>query len=191
MKYYATVVLMLTMIITALLTGSLSAERPVKLYKEESDILIEEEKMTVSGFYFFENRSDFELDVSISYPFQVNDQQEYPEEVTVLDPESPVAFEKEERAITWKQHFEPSSIETVLIEYEQVLKEKEATYILKRKSLNGKVDKISLVIQVPYEFSSVSFSVEPDSSRMDENKRYYYLSRRYFIPKKDLTITWE
>ncbi len=191
MKDNALPVFLLITTMTMLFTGLLSAERPVKLYKEESDILLEQGKMTVSGCYYFENRSDFELEVSIIYPFQVNEQQAYPDTVTLLDPDNPIAYEKEGDGIKWTQHFEPSSIETVLVNYEQVLKKREATYILKRAFLNGKVDKISLVIQVPLAFTNVSFSVEPDSTRTDEKHQYFFLTRRYFTPKKNLTITWE
>jgi hypothetical protein len=191
MKENALPAFLLITILIVLFTSLLSAERPVKLYKEESDILLEQGKMAVSGCYYFENRSDFELDVSIIYPFQVNEQQIYPDKVTLLDPDNPIAFEREGAGIKWTQHFEPSSIETVLVAYEQELKKREATYILKRKFLNGKVDKSSLVIQAPLEFTNVSFSVEPDSASTDENHQYFYLTRRYFTPKKNLTITWE
>jgi hypothetical protein len=166
-------------------------EKPIKLYKEESTIALKESNIAVRGLYFFENRSDFELDVSISYPFQVNAQQLFPEAVALLDPKKPLTFEKEKTGIQWTQHFEPSSIETVLVAYSQVLKEKEAIYMLKRSSWNGKVDKISIVIELPLTFKNVSLSLEPDSSRVDEHKQSFFITRRYFEAKQDLAITWE
>jgi hypothetical protein len=166
-------------------------EKPVKLYKEESSIALGEGSLDVRGTYFFENRTDFELDVAIFCPIHTDDAQPFPGKVTLLDPRDPVPFEKEEQGIQWSQHFEPSGIETVLVSFVQAIEQNRATYILKRKVWGEKIDKFSIIITAPLSYANISISIEPDSLRSDEHKQYYYITKRYFEAKQDLVITWE
>ncbi|GAH48916.1 unnamed protein product, partial [marine sediment metagenome] len=34
-------------------------------------------------------------------------------------------------------------------------------------------------------------SMEPDSVRTEEDKQFYYITRRYFLPEEDLKISWQ
>lgn len=167
------------------------AEKPVKFYKEETTIILQEGSFQVRGLYFFENRSDFELDVSITYPFQVNTAQSFPKNISLLDPRDPLPYEKTETGIRWSQHFEPSSVETVHVAYAQTVQQKQASYFLTRKFWNEKVDKICLIIEAPLLFQNVSISIEPDSSKTDESTQFFYITKRYFKTKQNLTISWE
>lgn len=181
----------LAIVLTFVCEKSLWGEKPIKLYKEETTIAIEEHALSVNGFYFFENRTDFELDVSISYPFPVSNQQLFPEPVAVLDPEDPIEHEKRGKGIRWSHHFEPASIETVLVKFSQALKAKRATYLLRRGLWDGKVDKISMVVTLPSSFENVTLSIEPDSLGSDEQTQNFFITRHYFEPEQDLLITWE
>lgn len=189
MKHQTTIVLAI-ILFSACATAAFG-EKPVKLYKEETTIVIENNSFSVRGLYFFENRSDFELDVTITYPFFVDVSQSFPDEIELLDPGQPIEFEKKENTIQWSQHFEPSGIETVFVAYTQKIEKKKARYILKKKFWNEKVDKTHIAIEAPLEWTNIALSIEPDSSRTDEHKRYFYLTKRYFLAKSDLIITWE
>ncbi len=191
MKHQVIIIVVLITMLVIVSTKHAHAEKPVKFYKEETTITLQEGSIQVQGLYFFENRSDFELDVSITYPFQVNTAQSFPENITLLDPRDPLPYEKTETGIQWSQYFEPSSIETVHVAYTQTVQQKQATYVLTRKFWNEKVDKIYLIIKAPLSFQNVSISIEPDTSKTDEITQFFYITKRYFKANQNLTISWE
>jgi hypothetical protein len=178
-------------IVILLCSGFAQAEKPVKFYKEETTITLQENSVSVQGFYFFENRSDFELDVSLLYPFYIDPFQLFPRTIRVLDPVDPITFEEKEKGIQWSQHFEPTGIETVLVHYDQEIKQTQATYVLEKSSWNSKVDNISILVEAPLSFLNMSLSIEADSSNADGKHQYFYITRRYFTPEQDLAISWE
>ena len=86
-------------------------------------------------------------------------------------------------------HFEPIAVETVVVEYKQIIKEESATYILE-KMWKEKIDKAMFIIETPLDFKELNLSIKPDSVKIEENKQVYYITKRYFLPKSNLNITW-
>lgn len=169
------------------------AEMPVKFFKEEINITLKKNSVNVRGLYFFESKSDFdEMKIKMFYPFPVDTSHLYPEKIKVLNPENPLEFNKKKDGIEWNLYFEPLGVETVLVEYKQKIKEKNATYILTTTKLwKQKIDKATFIIESPEEFKELNFSIKPDSVKSKAKKQFYYITRRYFLPKTDLKISWE
>jgi hypothetical protein len=177
-------------IIFAFITVLLFADSPIQFYKEDTEISIADNTISVKGLYFFENSTDFEIDADVVYPFYVDGFNSFPEKITVLNPEDPLDFVKAKNKITFSLHFSPVGIETVSVEYSQTIKKKKTTYLLK-KFWNDKTDKTSLVIETPSTFGDLHLSLEPDSVKTIKKKRFYYITKRFFQPKNDLKISWE
>ncbi len=168
------------------------AEMPVKFFKEEINITLKKNSVNVRGLYFFESKSNLEIDVSMFYPFPIDSSHFYPAKIKVLDPENTLDFVKKNTGIKWTLHFEPLGVKTVLVEYKQKIKEKNATYILTTTKLwKQKIDKATFIIEAPEEFKELNFSIKPDSVKTKAKKQFYYITRRYFLPKTDLKISWE
>ncbi|MCK4576703.1 hypothetical protein KAU34_09870 [candidate division WOR-3 bacterium] len=166
------------------------AEIPIKFYKEETTIKLKENSVIIQGLYFFENRSDFEMLVNMFYPFFINNTNIYPEKIKALDPKNPIDYTKSEKGIEWSLHFEPIGVETVFVEYNQKLKQKSATYILK-KFWEEKIDKTSLIIETSLSYKEINFSIEPDSVKTKNDNKIFYITKRYYLPEKNLKITWK
>ena len=166
------------------------AETPIKFFKGEINIELEKNCVHVQGLYFFENKSNFEIDVIMVYPFPINSSHLYPEKIDVLDPKNHIELTKKKNGIEWVLHFEPVSVETVFVEYKQKINNKSAAYIL-NKLWKEKINKLLFIIEAPLEFKELNISIEPDSVRTEENKQIYYITRRYFLPKEDLKISWQ
>ena len=172
-----------------LLISDSSAETPIRFFKEEIIIELSENSIYVRGLYFFDNRSNFEIDATIVYPFPVDTNHLYPNKIEVFDPKHPIDFVKRNEGIEWTLHFEPIAVETVVVEYKQIIKEESATYILE-KLWKEKIDKAMFTIETPLDFKELNLSIKPDSVKIEENKQVYYITKRYFLPKGDLKITW-
>lgn len=166
------------------------AEMPIKFFKGEINIKLEKNYVHVQGLYFFENKSNFEIDVIMVYQFPINSNHLYPEKINVLDPINHIDLTKKKNGIEWVLHFEPNSVETVFIEYKQKINNKSAVYILD-KLWKEKINKLQFIIEAPLEFKELSISMEPDSVRTEEDKQFYYITRRYFLPEEDLKISWQ
>ncbi len=166
------------------------AKAPIKLYKEETRITLEKNSVTIQGYYYFENNSDFELDVDFIYPFHVSSLHFFPEKISILDPRSKINFTKRKEAVKWTVHFLPVGMETVYVGYQQEIKEKSVLYIL-NKFRTEKIDKLQFIIEIPLDLMDISISLKPDSSKTIDQTKFFYITRRYFKPQEKLKITWK
>jgi len=168
------------------------AEIPIKFFKEEIHINLKKQSIQVSGLYFFENKSNFEIDVTMTYAFPIDSSHFYPDTIKVLAPESPLDFVRKRNWVEWTIHFEPSGIETVFVEYKQIIEEKCATYILSTTKLwKEKIDIANFIIEAPVEFKEMNISIRPGSVKIKGDKQLYYITRRNFVPESDLKISWQ
>ena len=166
------------------------AKAPIKLYKEETRITLEKNSATIQAHYYFENSSNFELDVDFIYPFHVSSLHLFPEKISILDPRSKINFTKRKKTVKWTVHFLPMGIETVYVGYLQVIKQKSVLYIL-NKFRTEKIDKLQFIIETPLDLMDISISLKPDSSKTIDQTKFFYITRRYFNPQEKLKITWK
>jgi len=167
------------------------ADMPVEFFKEEVNIKLGKNTATIKGLYFFENNSDFHIDATISYPFSVDSNHQYPTKIKILDPRQPLRFTKTKKGIKWMLHLDPNGIMKVSVEYSQKVKGNTITYILtSTKFWKKKMDKAMFTIETPTDFPKLNISLEPDSVKDRENKIFYFITKRYFLPEKDLKVIW-
>lgn len=167
------------------------AEAPVKFFKEEVSLEVVKNSVTLQGLYFFENTSNFEMDVNVVYPFSIDSTHLYPDKIKISVDDNPIDFTKNKDGIRWTLHFAPNMVETVFVEYRQKIKEKSVTYILTSIKLwKDKLDKLTFIIKAPEEFKELNISIKPDSVKTKKGRLFYYITRRYFLPKEDLKISW-
>jgi hypothetical protein len=167
----------------------LVADTPVTLFKEEVKITFQKTSMEVRGLYYFENTSSMEFEVKMVFPFPVDKNHPYPEEIEIKNPAATIDFANTDKAVEWNLNFEPAGVETLFIKYNQELKVNSAIYKLK-KLWDGKIDKLSFLILVPEDFEEINFSLEPDSIKTEKKQRKIYITKRFFTPENDLKITW-
>ena len=169
----------------------LFAEMPIRFFKENIRIELSINRMIVKGTYFFVNQSDFDIDVDMTYLFYVDSLHPYPERIEAAVGKLGLPFRKNEKNIVWSLHFKPESVDTVSVTYTQELKSKDAIYIMNTAQLwNQKLDRASFVIITPKNFPKISFSIEPDSFITKRNEKIYYITKRYYTPKKNFIMTW-
>ncbi|MCX7784619.1 MAG: hypothetical protein N2201_00065 [candidate division WOR-3 bacterium] len=88
--------------------------------------------------------------------------------------------------------FRPQTIETLKVFYQQALKGNQCRYILvTTKYWRIPLEQANFIIDVAENLKDVQFSYLPDSVIHQNNRRYYYLSKKNFMPKKDLTVKWK
>ncbi len=183
-------IMLIVFFVTFLISHSF-ADMPIEFFKEEVNIELGKNTMTVKGLYFFENVSDFDIDATISYPFSIDSNHQYPTKIKILNPRHPIDFTKMEKGIKWTLNFKPNGINKVSVEYTQRIEENSITYILTNSKLwKRKIDKAMFTIETQKDFAELNISLEPDSIKVKNDKKLHFITKRYFLPKKDLKIVW-
>jgi len=161
---------------------------PIRFFREEVKIVIDSFRVTVAGTYHFKNLTNQSKTAKVCYPFPIDEFHFYPDLILT----SEFDYTKNDSGITLLKNFKPMAQESLSILYQQKLKDRQVRYILlTTKHWQRPLTEARFVISLPKDFKSPQFSYRPDSLRQQDQRRYYYLTKKNFFPKKDLIITWQ
>ena len=162
-------------------------EGPIVFYRERVVISLAPGEVAVEGLYFFRNTSSRERRARVYYPFPIDEDHPYPDQVEVEG----FQFTREERGISWWMDFPACSATTVKVRYQQRLYMNSATYIL-TSTLYWKrpLRRAEFVIKAPLDWQGLTISYSPDRRVTKGGFVYYYITKTDFMPDRDLVIRW-
>jgi hypothetical protein len=149
---------------------------------------IDSGRVAVSGTYYFKNLTNQTKTAKIFYPFPIDEYHYYPDLILV----SGFDYTKTDSGISFIMKFKPLSLESLAVFYEQRLTNTQARYILTTtQRWQNPLVKARFIINVPENFTAIQLAYPPDSSIKKDNRIYYYIMKKNFMPKKDLIVTWQ
>ncbi len=154
---------------------------------------IEDGRVTVTGHYYFRRNDPEKVSIPLIYPFPVNGNMSFPDTVEVFqgDRLSPVEYREniQSGAIYFKVNVEMESEFTV--RYSQELHAPEAVYILETTKAWGRpLLWAEFVFSLPAHLRMTECSYTPDSSTSEDNRTVYRITRKNFMPDRNLTVRW-
>ncbi len=182
--------LLVIILIGALLSTSCRRKHqlPVKFYREDVSIWVEEGEVTVQGIYYFKNRTDYRRKFSLLFPFPVDSLHMYPYEIEVIDTD----FKKSKKGITFDIIIDTEGTVSSEITYKQKLLTKSARYILSTARVwLEPIERAGFVVSLPEDFENYSVSYKPDSIVHKNDRIFYYFEKENLLPDKDIEIIWE
>ncbi|MBS4015639.1 MAG: DUF4424 family protein [Candidatus Latescibacteria bacterium] len=160
---------------------------PVRFVSEEIRISIDRQEVSVNAVYYFQNFSRELKTGLIFYPFPIDQYHYYPDSIVIAGYD----FTRNDSGVNYVMRFRPNAQETVKVFYAQKLKANQTRYILTTtQSWKSPLKQARFIVDMPSEFSKAVFSYEPDSVRLTENRRRYYINEKNFMPDKDLIVNW-
>lgn len=161
---------------------------PVKFYREDVSVWVEDGEVTVEGIYYFKNRTDYRRKFRLLFPFPVDSLHMYPYEIEVANSD----FKKSKKGITFDIILDAEGSVSSKITYKQKIFTKSARYILSTARVwLEPIERAGFVVSLPEEFENYSISYKPDSTIHKNDRIFYYFEKEKFIPDKDIVITWE
>jgi len=86
----------------------------------------------------------------------------------------------------------PSGSQTLRLRYEQRLTGRRAAYLVTTaRRWRRPLRRADFVIRVPAAWRGVALSYPPDRDTVQGSLRILRFSRRGFVPKKELVVTWD
>lgn len=163
---------------------------PVEFFKEKVIINIDSSSVFVEGLYWFRNLSKDSLSLPTFFPFPVDSTHLYPDFIYLFQNRA-LPFLKSDTGIYFKIMMEPKSEVLFKVYYHQKIKEPSAQYIITTlKKWKKPIQKADFIITLPKDFPSINLSYPPDSIRERNNKKYYFITKKNFMPEKDILIHW-
>lgn len=161
---------------------------PIKFISEEIYMTIDSGKVSISATYYFRNTSNESKSALIFYPFPTDEYHYYSDSISVFG----LDYTKNDSGLNFIMKFKPNAVDTLKVFYTQKLKANQARYILTTtKHWREPIREARFIIDLPESFSGIYFSYKPDSLIRTTNRVFYYLSKKNFMPKKDLIIIWQ
>jgi hypothetical protein len=177
--------LLLTLIVIGCQRNS---SNPIKFQSEEIRMSVDSSRVSIAATYYFKNDSTQLLRARIFYPFPIDEYHYYPDSIVVLG----LDYTQNDSGIDLAMKFEPACIETLNIFYQQKLKGNQARYILTTtKHWKNPLQQSSFIIDIPDNLQNLEMSYLTDSIIQKDSRKYYYLTKRNFMPEQDLVIKWE
>lgn len=176
----------------------LEDRRPIEFYRERISMKIRSDILEVKGFYYFRNNIGQSLSIPITYPFPVDDYHRFPDSVAVSfadgDSVVDVEFIQREKAdcISLILPLNPGRDNIMEVFYRQKLSDKTARYILTTTAHWGQPFEIGeYFISIPAEFDGVNVNYDSFVESRDGDERIFSLSKKRFMPDKDLIVNWK
>ncbi len=161
---------------------------PIRFISEEIKIAIDSFQATVVGTYHFKNLTNQSKTAKIFYPFPIDEFHYHPDLILIAG----LDYTKSDTGITFLMEFKPMTTESLSILYRQGLKDKQFRYILlTTKHWQKPIKEAKFIISLPEEFRLTQLSYKPDSLNQQDRRQYYYITKKNFMPQKDLIITWQ
>ena len=171
-----------------LLAGTALADGSVEFTSERIEMSIRGNTLTIRGTYHFTNPNPEPVRVTMLYPFPVDATHPFPHAIRV----KPIAYRKVKDGITWTVEAGPNGKPFVDVVYSQKCRERSAKYILTTTKAWGQALKqAEFIVRVPSSFKEVTLSYTPDSLKEIKGEQVFYLTRKDFLPEKDLEVRWK
>lgn len=144
--------------------------------------------LTVRGTYHFTNPNPEPVRVTMLYPFPIDATHPFPHAIRV----KPIAYRKVKDGIIWTVEAGSNGKLFVDVVYSQRCLDRSAKYILTTTQAWGQALKqAEFVVRVPSSFKEVTLSYSPDSLKETKGGQFFYLTKKNFLPDKDLEVRWK
>ena len=171
-----------------LLRGAALAGGSVEFTSERIEMSIRGNTLTIHGIYHFTNPNPEPVRVTMLYPFPVDATHPFPHAIRV----KPIAYRKVKDGITWTVEAGPNGKPFVDVFYSQRCLDRSAKYILTTTQTWGQALKqAEFIVRVPSSFKEVTLSYTPDSLKEIKGEQVFYLTRKEFLPDKDMEVWWK
>ncbi|MBN1290370.1 MAG: hypothetical protein JXB48_00900 [Candidatus Latescibacteria bacterium] len=160
---------------------------------EKIYINIQNDRVSVTGHYFFHNHDSGKRIIPLSYPFPVNEEMEFPDSISVYlsDDSSSISFEKNEKHGVVFFAVPVTGLTEFVVSYSQKLHGSTARYILTTTQTWKEPLKYAVFsISTPQNFKNLKFNYKPDLTKSEHDCILHIIERTDFMPDKDLYITW-
>lgn len=160
--------------------------------KEKIEMTVHDSNFTITGKYYFFNKSDREIVTSFYYPFVVNRDYLYPDSILILNENNiPINYSKSKEGVFFSIKTPPKDTSEFTAFYKQKNLIQQAEYILTttqnwKKSLR----EAEYVINLPSNFDLKYISLKPDSQKNSSLFKTYYITKNDFMPKTNLIVEW-
>ncbi|NQV38216.1 MAG: hypothetical protein HQ509_09470 [Candidatus Marinimicrobia bacterium] len=162
----------------------------------ESEIIsfeIDSTKCTVRAEYYFRNADISEIiNQVLFYPFPINEYTPFPESIDVISPENhQMDYSQVSNGIFFKVSIPSDSTVCYVVNYTQMLNINKFEYILTSTQKWGRpLSSATFNIYHDPNLELKSLSYKPDSTYIDSNKQVIRISKKQFLPIKNLIIEW-
>ena len=163
---------------------NLLAQNKLDFIGEKIDFVINSDRFSVNGIYYFSNNSEHEIRQTILFPFSKNTDSIAVKRVYNLTYSENLPFQELDNAVAFKVLLLPKDTIKVNIAYSQKTV-KENTYILESTQTWGQALKradYSLTFDASVQIDSVSF--KPDSL----DSHVYYWEKQDFYPYENFKV---
>ncbi len=175
-------------LLLVLFFGTLRAGGLVEFTSERIEMRVRGNVVTIHGTYHFTNPNPKPVRVTMFYPFPVDSSHPYPHAIRV----KPIAYHKVKDGITWTLDALPKTLSTVEVTYSQTCRDRSARYILTTTRAWGRgLRQAEFTVRVPGAFKEVALSYSPDSLKELNGEQVFYLTKKDFLPDKDLMVQWK
>lgn len=176
-------------------TGSREISGRISFVSEHIDMAVEPGRQIITGYYTFRRTGNSPQRFTVSYPFPVNDDMHFPDNISVcrVSDNTRVNVNKhfDHDSVSFEVPFDKANTVTVAVRYIQRLSAHEARYILTTTAAWGKpLEHAEFVISIPDTLNHVALSYTPDLTIIDEGRIIYSMKRSQFMPEKDLVVRW-
>lgn len=166
----------------------------IQFYREDITFELSKEYFKVNGNYYFRNLNFDPVKTKLIYPFPTDSAYGSADSVFALDvlTKDDKLIKLTSKAAAIELTINPFDTTVLNIGYKQKLKSDRAEYILTTTKGWGKafesvkynlVTDTSLVIR--------SFSYEPDTSYLNDDKYFYQWEKKAFLPERDFIIMFD
>lgn len=179
-----------------IMNGLVTYCQSLEFYREDLDFEIKDRYIIVEGVYYFSNVSNKEIHQALIYPFPVNDSL-YGEvdTIAVVDIGGDMKdhiIRKSKNAVLFSINLAAYETIKFRIYYKQKLLKKQAEYILTTTAYwHQPLEQANYILTVPDKIKITSFSYQPDSSMIGENKKFYYWNKKNFMPDKNMVFKFD
>lgn len=171
-----------------LFANGVSAQSLIDFSSEFIDFKIDQRSFTINGLYTFINKTSNNMSFPIAFPFAV--ETDLVDSIRLYDVTQlkEMSFEKLNKGISFKVFLLAHDTTFINIFYRQPLEE-ENTYILTTTKYWGKpIEKAKYSLTTNFDINIVSFSINPDSMKIENNQKTYFWEKNNFTPKVDFDV---
>lgn len=184
--YWGIVITMLFVFWGNLYSQSLS------FFKEKIEMTICDSGFTITGKYYFLNKSEREINQNFYYPFVINENFQFPDSIIIENKNSiPVSYIKSKKGIFFNIKTLPEDTSEFTAFYRQKNLVNKAEYILTTtQNWNVPLQKAEYTVNIPNNLKLKSISLQPDSIKDNSSYKSYFITKDNFMPVVNLIVEW-
>ena len=195
-KWTALIMLFMPSYILGQIPPGDSKINPVTFFKEFITVSLSDSEANIEGIYYFRNNQSSGQLFRVFFPFYLDSLTLFPHEIAAFKKNGKhldkLAYMATHNAVRFSVPLNADTVTVWSLQYSQNLRSKSAIYILKSAQTWRKpLEEAHFMVNVPRNFKNVKIWPEPDSSRVDAGRVYYFCTERNFMPERDLEINWE